>query len=333
MLKTIEKKGRLPRNWHSAEEFDVLSAYEMNPKFNCRKPESEENRHMPDFNVRFTFEGEGFVLYYSNCNDGKKKDTVTQLYKEADYLLDDSPVPIWQRVDDNRGVHITGRLPEGIDRVMQQAAALGNDTVLERLGRHTQSYQNINIKIKYGLEDQFENQLPYFTVTCLSTDQYGRYMYGGADHRTILKVEPSLKKLVDMHLRDIEGAPTYPVDNGWYYVSDPRLHGSFNENNRRQTVAEYLDIPIEMANHIVDSYQAGKLDKEGFAAIIDTQRPEWKRKADSVIAEYDLQVRPDRARTTEELENMRKEREAKTHGSLKRKPQPKSLKNDNDLSL
>ena len=316
----------MPRNRVYPQNFDVLSADEMNPNFKYKKPVSAENVHNPVFAVRFDFDDTGYVAYMSDCSDNKKgKDCHTALYTEADYLLEDIPKPVWEKIEQNGETIINGKMPKGIEASFQEAILMGNDTVYEILGKHTKSYENIDMKIKYGIEDGFPNQLPSFSVTCAGYNSYGRCVIGGADHNNILKLHPKLKNLCHMHGRNILGEPLYAVENGWYYVSDEKLHNGFNEGNRRSTVAKYLDIPQEMANHIVDSYQAGKLTKEGFAAIVETQRPIWKRQAEAVIQEYDLEVRKDRPKTREELEEVR--------NKVKLRAKSKSNANKNNLGM
>ena len=317
MLKNINKKIRLPKNRVSSCNYEVLSAEEMNPKFNYRKAVSDRNEHMPVFAVRFDHNDTGYVAYMSDCSGNDKgRDCHTALYTEADYLLDDIPKPVWEKIEQEGKTVVRGKLPEGIEPFFDEALRMGNDTVLETLGKHTQSYENIDMKIKYGIDDDYPDQLPYFSVTCMGYDSYGRNVIGGADDKNILRACPELKNLCHMHLRDIEGAPMYPVENGWYYVSDEKLHDGFNEGNRRSTVAKYLDIPQDFANRIVDSYQAGRLTKADFVGIVEMQRPTWKLQADAVIREYGLTIRKDRPHTRDEVA-LAKAAEKARNGRLK----------------
>lgn len=61
------------------------------------------------------------------------------------------------------------------------------------------------------------NRAPYFSLTMGSWER-GREDTFGAAHETILKHCPALADLAALHLSDIDGAPSYAQENGWYAI-------------------------------------------------------------------------------------------------------------------
>ena len=154
-----------------------------------------------------------------------------------------------------------------------------------------ENYGKIILETKYGLQDEFKNQLPYFSLTCSGKTPYGYFIFGGADHDTILKVHPEMKDIADLHLSNINGEPSYAVENGWYFLTNKELHNNLTEEDRPRLVAEHLRISKKEANGLIKKYKEGKFKKEDFEKYVDAQRPRWKEEADKVIAKYDLKVR------------------------------------------
>ena len=156
---------------------------------------------------------------------------------------------------------------------------------------HGMKYPYISFEIKYGLNDDFPKQKPYFSITCTGKSPYGRFLYGGADHDKILEVRPDMKDLVDLHLSNINGEPMYAVENGWYFVTEKNLHSNLTEKDRPEIVSNYLRIPLKTAESIIKKYNDGKYTKDDFIKFIDKQRPRWKKEAKAVIDKYKLEVR------------------------------------------
>lgn len=147
-------------------------------------------------------------------------------------------------------------------------------------------YGNILLDVKYGLEDGFPNQKPYFSVTCAGRvmtkerqldKRYKRSIYYGACHDKILEGKPDMKDLIDFHLRDIDGEPMYAVENGYYFL----------QNKQVDTLSKYFGISKEESQGLVDKQPT----KEEFSKIVDEYRPKWKDQADALIQKYQLEAR------------------------------------------
>ena len=147
-------------------------------------------------------------------------------------------------------------------------------------------YGDVLLDVKYGLEDGFSNQKPYFSITCVGRvmtkerqldKRYKRSLFFGACHDKILQGKPELKDLVDFHLRDIDGEPLCAVENGYHFL----------ENKQVNTLSKYFGISKEESQNLIDK----KLDKEEFSKIVDGYRVKWKQEADALIKKYGLEAR------------------------------------------
>ena len=147
-------------------------------------------------------------------------------------------------------------------------------------------YGNVLLDVKYGLEDGFSNQKPYFSVTCVGRvmtkerqldKRYKRALFFGACHDKILQGKPEMKDLVDFHLRDIDGEPLYAVENGYHFL----------ENKQVSTLSKYFGISQEESQNLIDKMPS----KEEFSKIVDGYRPRWKKEADLLIEKYELEAR------------------------------------------
>lgn len=152
-------------------------------------------------------------------------------------------------------------------------------------------YPYIAFYIRYGLEDSFKNQDPYFTITCSAKTPRGRFLYGGADHESILKFRPDMKDLVNLHLSNIRGEPMYAEENGWFILTNKELYNNYTEEDRPGLLAKHFRISSEEAQSLIDKYRAGNFTREAFNEYVNSQRPRWKKEAQAAIQKYMLEVR------------------------------------------
>jgi len=171
------------------------------------------------------------------------------------------------------------------------------------------------------------NSSPYFSITGDITTG-GGHIAGGCLHDDILKAWPKLADLVALHLSDIDGAPTYPVENGFYHLAgalpesmQPKYHTGNSKRHfpieppkdkpwqnteyRRPTpdeclqiFADYFRISLSEAAKIRAAV-AAPLDvsmgvrKATFAKFVEELRPRWKAEAGAIIAKYGLEIEED----------------------------------------
>lgn len=143
-----------------------------------------------------------------------------------------------------------------------------------------------------GLHMMRGNPSPHFTITT-EVHQKGypdRWWSGGADHETILKHFPRFADLVALHLSDIDGVPMHAAANGWYWYADYDGKGTSLYPHQEPM---YSMTPHERAAHYLrlkpEELPEG-LDKETFAAFVETLRPRWKAEADAAREKYHLAV-------------------------------------------
>ena len=113
------------------------------------------------------------------------------------------------------------------------------------------------------------NRAPYFSLTCDLYDGRGRDIGGGAAHDEILKIFPRFSDLAKFHLRDIDGMPSYPIENGYYWLSGAvgglgqEYHGASGKSGKSpekclEIFAEHLLVNIEdaaqIAQDVADTY-------------------------------------------------------------------------------
>lgn len=98
----------------------------------------------------------------------------------------------------------------------------------------------------------------------------------GGDHKTMIKIFPELKKYVDLHLSDKNGIPLHALENGYYYLQNPK---EFDVND----VAEHFRIPVSEASKLQKGVQSGELDKNDIKLYVDKQKSRWKKEAQSAI--------------------------------------------------
>ena len=98
----------------------------------------------------------------------------------------------------------------------------------------------VNIETKnncFSITGNYYEKLPrgqkYFDYKEFNGSKY-EHTEGGCIHERILKSFPNLQKVVNLHLSNLEGEPTYMIENGMYHYS-----------KNPQTAKEYLRINDE----------------------------------------------------------------------------------------
>lgn len=102
--------------------------------------------------------------------------------------------------------------------------------------RYIQAGTTFKINVKILLADDCKNNICDWSITADIYEQRknGRFVWcaGGCCHEEILKRFPQFKMFVDLHLSNHYGAPMYPVENGFYHIT----------NSSKETVINYLRI-------------------------------------------------------------------------------------------
>lgn len=176
--------------------------------------------------------------------------------------------------------------------------------------------KSFEMTVEGGLTYLSGNPAPYFSLTC-ATHLSGRpnaCYSGGADHRAILKRFPQFADLAVLHLSDIDGVPSFAIENGFFWLAGA-VEGNFGQqyhggNSDRQhwkadgefdgyrhstpdeclaTLASHLRISLEEAKTLRETIKS----KADLAAYVETQKPRYKAEAEAVIARHDLKVTGD----------------------------------------
>lgn len=126
--------------------------------------------------------------------------------------------------------------------------------------RYIQAGTTFKIDVKILLADDCKNNICDWSITADIYEQRknGRFVWcaGGCCHEEILKRFPQFKMFVDLHLSNHYGAPMYPVENGFYHIT----------NSSKETAINYLRITETEYNLL---YQAE--DKQYFK-LTDEER-------------------------------------------------------------
>ena len=159
------------------------------------------------------------------------------------------------------------------------------------------------IQISFGLSWLKGNSAPYFSITATIYEKRanGRLVYiaGGCCHDDILAARPDMADIVALHLCDIDGAPMYALENGFYHLGGTKharpnyiyaaSHFRITEGEARQLVRDLFgDSFSETAGFL--SQDAAKDAKARLSVWVEAQRARWNQDAQNVIAKYDLEI-------------------------------------------
>jgi len=139
----------------------------------------------------------------------------------------------------------------------------------------TQTKDGNNIEIKISLDDDCKNGHNDFSITASvykaphwgggNRDQF--FISGGCCHDEILRARPDLKIFVDLHLNDVNGAPTYAISNGFYHL----------QNSTIEVVMSYLGVTKFEAEQLKKTSEDEQIFSYNILRMGLPQR--WKGKA------------------------------------------------------
>lgn len=130
------------------------------------------------------------------------------------------------------------------------------------------------MNVRISLNDYCKNGVCDWSITAdiYEKRKNGRFVCcaGGCCHEEILKRFPQFKMFVDLHLSNHYGAPMYPVENGFYHIT----------NSSKETAINYLRITETEYNLL---YQAE--DKQYFKYLLYTLGivERWKRESNEAL--------------------------------------------------
>lgn len=136
----------------------------------------------------------------------------------------------------------------------------------------TRKFDGGKITIEIRLSDDCKNGVCNFAITA---DIYelranGRYVWaaGGCQHDEIQKYFPEFSDFIQLHLSNVYGQPSYPVENGLYWLRSKGV----------EKCAEYLRITPDQAVQL--SKEKDYFKYQLFAlGIVD----QWRKEADAAI--------------------------------------------------
>ena len=140
--------------------------------------------------------------------------------------------------------------------------------------RYIQAGTTFKINVKILLADDCKNNICDWSITADIYEQRknGRFAWyaGGCCHEEILKRFPQFKMFVNLHLSNHYGAPMYPVENGFYHIT----------NSSKETAINYLRI-TEMEYNLL--YLAE--DKQYFKYLLYMLGivERWKRESNEAL--------------------------------------------------
>lgn len=130
------------------------------------------------------------------------------------------------------------------------------------------------MNVRISLDDCCKNNICDWSITADIYEQRknGRFVWcaGGCCHEEILKRFPQFKMFVDLHLSNHYGAPMYPVENGFYHIT----------NSSKETAINYLRITETEYNLL---HQAE--DKQYFKYLLYVLGivERWKRESNEAL--------------------------------------------------
>lgn len=163
---------------------------------------------------------------------------------------------------------------------------------------------DIRFTVDGGLHYIRGNSAPYFTLTASGYENGSGF--GGCCHDIILKYFPQFSDLAALHLSDIDGAPMYALENGFYHLGGCRhdhligdkcplkidvaaKHFRVSEDIIRSDVLPLFgDSFSEIAGFL--SKGAAAQAKARLAIWVESQKPRWKQEALDCIAKHNLVV-------------------------------------------
>jgi len=150
---------------------------------------------------------------------------------------------------------------------------------------YTENGQKYHISVEGGLHYIKGNSAPYFTITAdiKRIAKNGRRVWesGGCCHEEILKHFPRFADLIDLHLSDINGAPTHAEENGAYWLGFSDYQGFDLEK-----ASIHLRMP---KNQLKDEWMK-IIRKDDVKKLTDKLRPTWKQQAQECINRHKLGI-------------------------------------------
>ena len=150
-----------------------------------------------------------------------------------------------------------------------------------------------SFRVVGGLHYIKGNSKPHFSITVDARD------FGGCCHDLVLKHFQQFADLVALHLSDINGAPMYALENGFYHLGGThwqKPNFAIAADHFRITEAQARALAADLFGHSF-SETAGFLSKgeaekakARLAVWVEAQRPRWKAEADACVAKHGLVV-------------------------------------------
>ena len=154
------------------------------------------------------------------------------------------------------------------------------------------------MRVHGGLNYIKGNSAPYFSITA-DIFRNGCFDSGGCQHEAILKRFPRFSDLAALHLSDIDGAPMYALENGFYHLGGTKWqrpkydvaakHFRIPESDARALTRDLFGIHFSECGGFL-APGAAIAAKERLGAWINTQRQRWKEEAQACIEKHGLVV-------------------------------------------
>lgn len=165
------------------------------------------------------------------------------------------------------------------------------------------------------------NAKPYFSITASEFNSMGREIAGGQQHELVENLWPGkYSDLIALHCSDIDGAPMYAFENGWYwakegkpevvqrllrcsdveldlamgyalawrFASDARIAMIAKKAERDTDMTAHGESPIPDTANVPAMEAASRAAFRSFSALVDGMRPRWKAEAEAAMAKHGL---------------------------------------------